>query len=75
MNPDWLDVILVLVRWILALFVLYGIGACLLLGLKTIINFGAAGIGMILKTKTGKLAAAGAVLYVVYLAVSQGWRM
>lgn len=73
MHPiDAGDLLLVLARFVIVMFVIYGCVACCLMILKTLINGAAVGLGMIFRTKLGMASIAGGVIYVVFLAL-KGW--
>ena len=66
------EMLLTLVRFLIAMAVIYGIVACCQMILKIIINGTGKGIGMILQTKLGMAALAGGAIYVIVLAL-KGW--
>jgi hypothetical protein len=66
---DVVEILLVLVRFAIVLFVIYGCCALAWLAFKSVLNVGALMVGRIIRTVPGIVVIAGGVIYVVILAL------
>ena len=66
------EMLLVAVRWFIALGVLAAITTCIVMMVKIVVNGAGAIVARLIRTVPGMLAIAGGVIYVIFLAL-KGW--